>query len=86
MAPPKYAPVKDSKKSEAKDRLSENRPTGSQGQECSRSRTMDTTGKCSPEKRSSRKKLNIFRKNSDVLRKKKSSQNFREVSGDLQDK
>ena len=40
------------KKSEAKakNRLSEDRPTQGQGQECSRPRTKDTMRKCAPKK------------------------------------
>ena len=36
------AKAKDTKKSEAKDSLSEDRPSRCQGQECSRPRTKDT--------------------------------------------
>ena len=39
------------KRSEAKDRLSQKRPSRGQGQEYSRPRTKDTTRKCSPKKK-----------------------------------
>ena len=55
------------KKSEAKTnyRLSEDRPSRGQGQEYLRPRTKGTTRKCSPrKKRSSRRKLQIFRETS----------------------
>ena len=47
------AKAKDTKKSEAKDSLSEDRHSRGQGQECSRPRprTKDTKRKCSPKKK-----------------------------------
>ena len=45
--------AKETKKSEAKGKgsPSEDRPSRGQGQECSRPRTKDTGGKCSPPKK-----------------------------------
>ena len=40
---------------QAKDSPSEDKPSRGQGQECSRPRTKDTGGKCSPKKRSLQK-------------------------------
>ena len=69
--------AKDTKKSEAnaKNRLSEDRPSRDQGQECSRPRprTKNTTRKCFPnsKKRSWNKNIENFCDNLSVFKKKK---------------
>ena len=66
--------AKDTKKSEAKDSLSEDRHSRGQGQECSRPRTKDTKRKRSP-----KKKKKVFTKIFQAIsknEKKRSSQKF----------
>ena len=58
------AKAKDTKKSEAKDSLSEDRHSRGQGQECSRPRprTKDTKRKCSPKKKKKRSSQKFFKR------------------------
>ena len=66
----------------AKYRLSENRPSRGQGQECSRPRTKDTTRK--KKRLRAKKKSKTFAK-FQAFSKKMSSQILHEVSGILQE-
>ena len=70
--------AKDTKKSEAKDSLSEDRHSRGQGQECSRPRlrTKDTKRKCSPKKKRKRYSQKFFRRSPNKKKKKRSSQKF----------
>ena len=74
------------KKSEAEDRLSEDRPSRGQGQEYSRPRTNDTMRKCSQKKSGGglRAKIVIFPRNFRRSPKKKASRRkskiIREIS------
>ena len=54
---------KNTKKSKAKDRLSEDRPSRGQGQKCSRPRTKDTVCKCSKKTKIFAQKIANFSRN-----------------------
>ena len=75
------AQAKNTKKFEAKNSPSENRPSPSQGQECSRSRTKDTGGSILQKKKFFK---NFFQAISRLGKQKRSSKIFREVSGVFQ--